>query len=74
MYGGRTSRTAWTGQGMMILQLKDDTHHFGTPCFTKEETEIQISYAGFEFSLALKLNELYCHTTLTDFCMKITDK
>lgn len=52
----------------------DDTHHFGTLCFTKEETEVQISYAGFEFSLALKLNELYCHTTLTDFCMKITDK
>lgn len=34
-----------------ILQLKEDTCHFGTLCFTKEETEVQISYAGVEFSL-----------------------
>lgn len=47
---------------MMILQLKDNARHFGTLCFTKEETEVQISYAAFEFRMALKLNELYCHT------------
>lgn len=38
-------------RAMMILQLKEDTHHFGTLRFTKEETEVQISYTGFEFSL-----------------------